>query len=127
MRKPIQHEERCSEQLWHHWHTIPCARRGVVTRDGKLWCKQHDPEAVKARREKADEAWREERARRERVRIHADNLKAAREKVINCAVKWAHAAGTGNLSPQVDLALQYAVNELNDLEGRERGAVEVRP
>lgn len=127
MRKWIPMEERCSDIRWQNSHRVPCARRGVVTRDGRLWCAQHDPEAVKARREKSNAAWREESARRERLRIYADKLKDAREKVIDCAVKWAHAAGTGNLSPQVDLALQNAVNELNDLEGRKRGAVEVMP
>lgn len=32
-----------------------CTRAGKVERDGKWYCGQHDPEAVKARRQKADE------------------------------------------------------------------------
>ena len=34
-----------------------CTRAGKVMRDGKWYCSQHDPEAVKARREKASEAF----------------------------------------------------------------------
>lgn len=36
------------------WHTYrePCKRRGVVTRDGKPYCKQHDPVERKARQER---------------------------------------------------------------------------
>ena len=33
----------------------PCSRRPTVTRDGKGYCTQHDPEAQKAR----DRVWRE--------------------------------------------------------------------
>lgn len=127
MKKRLDPTARCVDLIFNGLRFAQCSRRGVVTRDGRLWCRQHDPEAVKARREKSNAEWREESARRERLRIHADKLKDAREKVIDCAVKWAHAAGTGNLSPQVDLALQNAVNELNDLEGRKCGTVEVKP
>lgn len=31
-----------------------CTRRGVVERNGKWWCSQHDPDAVKARQGAAD-------------------------------------------------------------------------
>ena len=31
-----------------------CSRVGIVERDGKWWCKQHDPDAVAARRKAAD-------------------------------------------------------------------------
>ena len=33
----------------------PCSRKATITRDGKGYCTQHDPEAQKAR----DKAWRE--------------------------------------------------------------------
>lgn len=33
-------------------HEHPCRRKGIIERDGKLWCRQHDPEAVKVKREK---------------------------------------------------------------------------
>ncbi len=34
-----------------------CLRAGVVERDGKLFCRQHDPEAVKARLAVRDAKW----------------------------------------------------------------------
>ena len=45
-------EGQCQERVYHAgvWGSPQCSRAAVV--DGK-WCKQHDPGAVKARREKA--------------------------------------------------------------------------
>lgn len=37
-----------------HW---PCSRRGIVERKGRWYCHQHDPEVMKAKREKQDAAW----------------------------------------------------------------------
>jgi len=36
---------------------IGCARRGVVERDGKPYCKQHDPEQANARRAASYAEW----------------------------------------------------------------------
>ena len=38
-----------------------CTRQGKVERDGKWYCGQHDPEAVRARREAWDDAWSKQR------------------------------------------------------------------
>lgn len=38
-------------------HSWPCGRRGVINRAGKWYCRQHDPEATKARREKSNAAF----------------------------------------------------------------------
>lgn len=38
-------------------HSWSCPRKAVVQRDGKGWCKQHDPLAVKARRDKSHAAY----------------------------------------------------------------------
>ena len=58
-------EGQCQERVYHvdMWSSSQCSRKAVV--DGK-WCRQHDPEAVKARREKADKKAREQQALRER-------------------------------------------------------------
>lgn len=40
-------------------HSWQCCRAGVVTRDGKLYCKQHDPERVEAARLARSQRWRE--------------------------------------------------------------------
>ena len=52
----IPDEERCCEQVrgsgaWPRYHR--CRRRGVVTEDGKLFCKQHSSAAKDARLQKA--------------------------------------------------------------------------
>ena len=39
-----------------------CSRRGVVKRDGQLYCKQHDPEAAKARPAARREKWARQNA-----------------------------------------------------------------
>jgi hypothetical protein len=42
---------QCSEMVWdsHSWHKSQCRRNAVVERNSKPFCKQHDPEYIKAR------------------------------------------------------------------------------
>ena len=43
---------KCAAQVWPNdrWpHSHPCRRVASVERDGKWWCKTHDPKAVAAR------------------------------------------------------------------------------
>ena len=58
-------EGQCQKRVYHAgvWSSPQCSRAAVV--DGK-WCKQHSPEAVKTRQEKAAKKAREQRALRER-------------------------------------------------------------
>jgi len=63
-------EERCSENVrgegqWGWMHPHQCSRRGVITEEGNLWCKQHAPSAVKARRGTIAARWSEESAARD--------------------------------------------------------------
>ncbi len=77
-------EKRCSQQVrvkglgWPTYQT--CARSGVVLEDGKWWCKQHAPSAVKARRDKArtkdDAEWAKRRKENLAVKYH-DRLVSA--------------------------------------------------
>ncbi len=68
-------KERCSGTVSEVgvWHSHQCSRKGVVLREGKWYCKQHDPVAVKKRVEeqrakydakwdKKQEGWRRDRA-----------------------------------------------------------------
>jgi len=45
-------------QRWDHGHQ--CVRRAVVERDGKLYCKQHDPVEVEKRDKKREENWKKD-------------------------------------------------------------------
>lgn len=43
----------CCQRLYGQaWHNALCSRKMVVERNGKPYCKQHDPEAVAAKRTK---------------------------------------------------------------------------
>ena len=68
----IADEKRCQKQVWEpgggFWGGVrrQCTRRATVTRDGKGYCAQHDPEAVRSRQEArtaAGQAKRDEHAR----------------------------------------------------------------
>ncbi len=65
-------ERDCNKQIWEPRGTgfHPCSRKGVIEEDGRHWCRQHAPSAVKARQEKSDarydEQWRLDVERRTR-------------------------------------------------------------
>lgn len=61
-------EERCTMNVWRRQTGYGgCERRGVVKRDGMLYCTQHDPEAVAAREAERIAAIREQLALRNRL------------------------------------------------------------
>jgi len=40
--------QQCSEQVWYDaWHKKQCEKKAIVQRDGKWYCKVHDPEYIK--------------------------------------------------------------------------------
>lgn len=44
----------CSERIYERGWPHPCSRDGVVERNGKWYCRQHDPEKVAERVRKRD-------------------------------------------------------------------------
>ena len=63
---------KCSATVWRSrgsgWgSTVPCSRNGSVIRDGKHYCKQHDPEAIAAKTAARRAASDAEYAERKRV------------------------------------------------------------
>jgi len=48
---PLDKKLRCVARVFDRWHSHQCSRKGVVEQDGKLYCKQHDPERIKSKRE----------------------------------------------------------------------------
>ena len=57
--------EQCSERVspndkWGAFHSHPCSIKAVVERDGKPYCKIHDPEYVKAKREISQQKYEKE-------------------------------------------------------------------
>lgn len=47
----------CAGSVHDGWRFNNCSRAGSVERDGKWWCKQHDPDAVKARKDARHAKW----------------------------------------------------------------------
>jgi cytochrome c556 len=67
--------QQCSEMVsrgaWSR--QSPCTRPGTIERDGKLYCKQHDPVAKAEKRAARDKVWEAEWARE---RAHHDRIAA---------------------------------------------------
>ncbi len=59
---------RCSvKSTFGAWNYRNCKRYGVVKRDDKWYCKQHDPEFVKAKREVEDQKYNETHKRNQEI------------------------------------------------------------
>ncbi len=80
MRKAVD----CS-QVTDYLRSWVCSRRGVVQRDGKWYCKQHDPEAVKARRKASNAAWEAKLKAEDEADKRADRIASAERRVIEAA------------------------------------------
>jgi len=61
---------KCCQRIFGSYATLrvkSCSRYAVVERDGKPYCRQHDPVRVKAAQEKRDEVYRKQSEERQRV------------------------------------------------------------
>lgn len=67
-------KHQCCQPVWDNFHKGQCQRNGVIERDGKWYCKQHDPEAVKAKEEAKRAQWR---AEQDAALAHRRRVKAA--------------------------------------------------
>lgn len=64
-------DDRCTRIVRSGWnYKTPCSRRGIVERDGRKYCKQHDPVAIAERNRLKDEEWNAAR-RAEKARLDA--------------------------------------------------------
>jgi hypothetical protein len=64
-------EDRCCGTTFDGWRNHPCSAKGKIERDGKKYCKRHDPvnvlEKMKKRQEKYDaenKLWKKEYERK---------------------------------------------------------------
>ncbi len=62
---------------------LPCARRGTIEREGKRYCYQHDPEAVKARQKASAKRYEQEC----RDRVEAQEGNALRHPAVRARIK----------------------------------------
>lgn len=83
----IDKEQKCSEMvappgLWGAFHQHRCKRKATVVRDGKPYCKVHDPEYKQAKSDKAYAEY-EERKNRERAQFELSRTAVTACKEIN--------------------------------------------
>ena len=73
---------QCSKAVWYGsgFRSRPCSRMATVERNGKSYCKQHDPERVAAKRKERSEAWDRKWAEREQRQKEATQQQAALER-----------------------------------------------
>lgn len=67
---------RCDGRVHSGWRVHQCARNGVVEHDGKFYCKQHDPVAVRQRDADRSAAWDAQWAAKEAQRKEAARIAA---------------------------------------------------
>jgi hypothetical protein len=50
---------KCEERVWDSksWYSSQCTRNAIVERNGKHYCKIHDPEYIKDKVEKQNQAY----------------------------------------------------------------------
>lgn len=68
-------KHQCSATIFgervRHWQ---CQRAGVVCEDGKWYCRQHDPQAEKRRKQERDAKWAAHRQASEAIRLKGQRL-----------------------------------------------------
>ena len=114
---PYPDAERCVETVTANWRdggAHRCTRRGVITHDGKLYCRLHDPLAIERKIEAANAAnrvrWdarnKAERIRDQKLATWDALLEGARE-----AALWIANAEAGWLPPALKAAIEAAEKE----------------
>lgn len=75
--------EQCPQRVVDDYGPHQCKRRGVVREEGKLWCKQHAPSAVEARRKTAEELFCRQSEDNKRFKREAAWATVLRELEVN--------------------------------------------
>jgi hypothetical protein len=60
----------CCHCRFDQWRCVPCSRKAKIDRDGKPYCKQHDPVATAARRAASDAKTDAKRTAERKQRAH---------------------------------------------------------
>lgn len=108
----VKTDQRCCKRLYGYIDRH-CTRTGVVKREGKWYCKQHDPVAVSARIKKRDAKWQAAWDARDTRQARNEALHAA-ERTVIMAAKAVTNHGASAIKT-ID-ALYVAVHELERLE-----------
>jgi len=54
-----EENNQCSKTVYNAkgWYSYPCSKKFYIERDGKMYCKIHDPEYIKAKDKKREEKY----------------------------------------------------------------------
>lgn len=107
---------RCSRQTYSGGWPRACIRAGKVERDGKWYCKQHDPDAVKAKKEARYKKIQAEYDADQKVRAARDAKDAAVQAVIEAVRDYVAGDHSDIINPalalnEADQALTAALAE----------------
>lgn len=70
-------KQQCCVEVWGEWRSHQCSRAGKIERDGKFYCGQHDPVAIKEK----DEEKRRQREAESKARARQAELQSLRYQV----------------------------------------------
>ena len=124
VRKPIQTDQRCQEKVpgegqWGYFHMHQCSRKWSVVRNGKCYCKQHDPDERERKREERSREWHKkwdedhERRERERLAVNChDELVAA----LKAALVWVAFATVRDTETTHPDPIQHAKDDLAKIQ-----------
>lgn len=136
-------EHQCSAKTYENHSFYPCSRKGKIERDGKWYCKQHDPVEVERRAKESElryqkesnalkESWDRQRAALAAVEgvstealnggIIRDFIEAL-ELIVNLSSGWDDEGSTGPVHPLSwesvgRMAMDYAKHALAKLEAQ---------
>ena len=74
----------CEEEVMSGWQVYQCNRKAVIERDGHRYCKQHDPEAVKARRAVSNARYQATWD----AQARASKIKQLKDEIVKYAALW---------------------------------------
>lgn len=72
-------ENKCKARIWCHYDYRQCSRN--IWQDG--YCKQHHPDTVQAKKDKAQKEWDKKWNSYERAKEYRDRKEALYDKMIN--------------------------------------------
>lgn len=105
---------QCAEGVWgsNAFHYSQCSRKGKIEEDGHLWCFQHAPSKVKAKRDaekiERDKWWKESDLKRE-----ASNAKV---QIGETAILYFKQQASHDDLEQAVLKFERAENELSEFQ-----------
>ncbi len=99
----------CPREAWGAFHSHQCQKKAVVERNGKWYCAQHDPEAIRVRDEAKRVQWEAESQRRSDADTKERRIHAAHEPLIRACQELLRQAESGDTITLVSLSVAIAL------------------